>query len=205
MLPINVPDDFTSTLTYQNSNYSFPHESILSLPVSKLTILLFDSSYILPDYIAYHVGNNNKNDIMNRLKLNKDFVILGVSFMKFKGLEEKWDNLMGVSLEWKMSHTHNKFQELINLYINENPEYEIKINYITTILQLIMINIINYLIDYDDFPDWMNLYEFNDIINMFNQFINLNMITIPVSTTIYVARTIPLINELYTVLNDFII
>jgi hypothetical protein len=202
MLHLNVPNDFTSTLTYQNNNYSFPHESILSLPVSKLTILLFDSSYILPDYIAYH-GKNNVN-IMNKLKLNKDFVILGVSFMKFKGLEEKWDNLLDISLEWKMSHTHNKFQDLINLYIHENKEYEIKINYITTILQLMIINILNYLIDYDEFPSWMDSDEFNDIINILNQIINLNMITIPVSTTIYMARIIPLINELYTILNDFI-
>jgi len=203
---LNVPNDFTSTLTYQNSNYSFPHESILSLDIKSLTLLFLSKDYILPDYINYYNTNINNTNIINRLKNNQDFIILGVSFMKFKGIEEKWDELINISLNWKQSHTHAKMQDKINLYINDNLIDNIyKIQYITNILQLMIINIINHIIDENEFPEWMLLGEFKEIVKILNKLLTIKTISIPVSITLYVTQIVPLINELYDLFNENVI
>lgn len=196
---LNVPTDFTSTITYQNSNYSFPHESVLSLNTDKLTSLFFSDDYILPDYISYHDQNINKQTIINKLKSNSDFNILGVSFMKFKGLEEKWEELVKTAIEWKSSHTHAKFQNQIDQYINDDLyQYIYIIQYITTMIQLMIINIINNVID-DKFPD---ISEFKNIINILSKIINIKMISIPVSITLYLTQLLPLINQLNKSFNE---
>lgn len=201
---LNVPKDFTSTLTYQNSNYSFPHESILSLPADKLTSLFFSDDYILPDYISY-MTNNNKQNIINQLKLNSDFTILGISFMKFKGLEEKWEELVKTALDWKSTHNHAKFQKQIDEYItNDLYETIYIIQYITTMIQLMIINIISNIIDYNEFPDWMNLPEFKNLIHLLIKIVNTKMISIPVSITLYLTQLLPLINQLNTLLNQLV-
>ena len=134
---LTYPQNFTSPLTYQNSNYTFPHQSILSLNVKDLIPMFYSDQYILPDYISY-VTNDNIIDI---LKSNNDFTILGVSFMKFKGLAEQWDHLIKTSINWKSSHTHKKFQCMIDL-IENDEEMIYKIDKITNIIQIIIINII---------------------------------------------------------------
>lgn len=196
---LNYPDNFTSSQTWQNDNYSFPHNNVLSLKYNELKLLLLSDEYIIPDYISY-LSHDNPYQIINKLKLNEDFIILGVSFMKFKGLNEKWETLMQDSLEWKATHTHHKFQNLIN-NISNNMDYIYMINYITNILQIMIINILYHAIYYD-FPSWMILPEFKFIINILKKIINLHMMEIPVSETIYIANIIPLLNELYDYMND---
>jgi hypothetical protein len=194
---LNYPDNFTSPQIYQNSNYVFPHNEILSLKYNYLKSIFLSDQYIIPDYIKFY-KNVEVKPIHDILKLNEYFSILGVGFMKLKGLDEKFDQLVADSLLWSANHTHSKYQNLINLYINENlNKYIYDINYITNIIQIMIINIVNHVIDYDEFPLWMNTEEFNKIINILTDIIKLTMIEIPVSETIYMVHIIPLIIELY--------
>lgn len=195
---LTLPNNFTSTETWQNSNYYFPHVNVLSLKYHELKNLFLSDQYIIPDYISFLT--KNKNNIYENLKLNEDFITLGVSFMKFKGLNEKWEQLMKDSLEWKSEHTHSKYNDIINLYINDKMiDYIYIINYITNILQIMIINIIDelihdkkYIIDSD---------KLQHIVGILKNIINLPMLELPVSETIYMARLIPLLDELYNYLS----
>lgn len=194
---LNYPDNFTSSQFYQNTNYYiFPHGEILSLKYDHLKQIFLSNKYIIPDYIKFY-KNVEVKPTYDILKLNNKFSILGVGFMKFKGINEKYDQLVNDSLLWSSTHIHGKYQNLINLYINENlNDYIYDINYINNIIQIMIINIINYVIDYEEFPSWMDSDEFNTIINILGDIITLPMIEIPVSETIYMTQIIPLIIEL---------
>lgn len=196
---LTYPQNFTSPLTYQNSNYTFPHQSILSLNVKDLIPMFYSDQYILPDYISY-VTNDNIIDI---LKSNNDFTILGVSFMKFKGLAEQWENLIKTSLDWKSSHTHKKFQSMIDL-IENDEEMIYKIDKMTNIIQIMIVNIIDE-VSKGGFPDWMNTDLFHRIIALLEKIIHLPILSIAVSETIYVATIIPLLYELEKEMNKIMI
>ena len=179
------PENFTSTQTYQNSNFTFPHDTALSSSVETLKSHFFNPDYIVPAYIEYV---NQDLAIFNQLKNDPIFTILGVSFIKLKSLEEKLDYLFTEALKWKKTHVHGKYQKEINEYITEAyyGQMIIDVSNVTTIVQLM---IINYIDNFDLFID-------DDFLLILKEFNEIKMIELPVAITIYLARVIPMIIKL---------
>lgn len=178
------PKNFTSTQTYQNANYTFPHNDALSAPLEQLKRHFYNPQYILPDYLLY----TGRQDLSIENLQSEEFTIMGISFIKLKNLEEKLDEFFNQALAWKMNHTNLKYQKLIDQYITVDYYHDliVMVNNITTIVQLMIINDITY----DDFqPD-------PRVIALLNQFNQLRMTELPVSITIYLAQVIPIIKDL---------
>ncbi len=194
------PENFTSTQTYQNSNFTFPHDTALSSSVENLKLHFFNPNYIVPAYIEYAVENGSLTpgqdlSIFNQLKNDPIFSILGVSFIKLKSLEEKLEKLFDEALKWKKTHVHGKYQKEINQYITEAyyGQMMIDVGNMTTVVQLM---IINYIVN----PEMFINDEFLLTLKAFNE---IKMIELPVAITIYLARVIPMIIKLANM--DYII
>ena len=194
---LKYPKDFTSTLTYQNSNFTFPHASALSLKPDILINHFCDPDYILPSYIQY----GQCRDVMSYLN-DERFNTLGVGFIKLKSLEEQFDYLFKQALEWKSHHTHGKYNTEMNTYIT--PHYYnlilVIVSELTTLIQLMIINVIDEVDQHDKLPSWLN----HPLIQTLHEFNQLLMIDIPVSITVYLAKIIPLLIKM-SEQNDFII
>jgi len=203
---LTIPHDFHSTLTYQNSNYTYPHTGILTLNFRDVKNWFYDLNFFIPDYIHYYKEDVDVNEVMTILENNNNFTILGVSFMKFKGLEEGWENLVNESIQWSNNHTIPKVQPMIDIFINDDLlDYGIEISYMTNMIQIMIINIINYVVDHLDFPLWMNDNKFKELIYNLNQIVNLKMINIPVSETIFLAQAMPSIKAIEQIMNQSIV
>lgn len=173
------PKNFTSTQTYQNSNYTFPHNDALSVTTEQLKNHFYNPDYILPDYIKY-----SGRDISIDMLKSPVFTTLGISFIKLKNLEEKLDSLFDTAFEWKKTHVNPKFQHAIDHYITLHyyNEMVLMVSNLTTVVQLMIINYID-----------GDLYIDDHIIALLNQFNAIRMTELPVGITIYLTRIIPIL------------
>jgi hypothetical protein len=199
------PKDFTSTQTYQNSNYAFPHTNGLSLNYEELINWFISDYYVLNDYITYGNGYSNINYIKNQLSKNDNFTILGATFMRLKTFEEfLYNNMFITAIDWKNTHKHSKFQKEIDMYITDyyNNELKIIINTTLNYIQIMIINIINFYIKNNNFPVWLNNDITNNLIELLQKYLNLTTINIPVGNVIYLIKSIPLLILIYNILNS---
>ena len=112
--------------------------------------------------------------------------------MKFKSLEEQVEALFARAMLWKHDHVNTRFQQQIDDYITKTYQNQLVplVSYITTMLQLIIINVIvdtNYIITHD-------------LLTLLNTFNAITMMNIDVSITIYLARVIPLLIDINNIL-----
>ncbi len=179
------PTTFTSTQTYQNANFKFPHDTALSSTYDQLKTHFYSPDYILPAYLSY-----GHYDIV--LEETELLSLLGVSFIKLKSLEEKLDFLFEEAFEWKKTHMHGKYQNEINQYITEEyaNQMMIDVSNITTVVQLMIITYI------DLKAKGENLLLDPEVILLLKEFIAIKMIILPVSIVIYLVRVIPIILKL---------
>ena len=181
------PHDFTSTQTFQNSIFTFPHDAALSLSVKDAEKHFYRENYILPAYIKY-LGHDYDYNVLK----TPEMAILGVAFMKLKSLEEKLDFLFTEAFKYKQTHL-NKYQEQIDQYITM-AYYEdmlVMVGRLTTIVQLMIINYIDAVGHHHDFV------IDDDVLTLLDKFNHIQMIEIPVSITLYLTRVIPILVELY--------
>ena len=207
-ISLNVPKDFTSSMTYQNIHYTFPHNEGLALSYTDLKNWFFKDNYIIPDYIQYSNPDFDGDiyNVINLLKSNENFSVLGVSYMRLKTLEEKiidYD-IFDIALDWKMnkSHRNPNIQQKINTYITEENKNNmvVVINNVLNYVQVMIIDIIYYCSKYSEFPDWLYYDITSVLIDKLNQFVVLKMMEIAVSITIYLSNIIPLLNDVENIL-----
>ncbi len=163
--------DFTSTLTFQNSNYTFPHDAILNVNASYLKTWLFREDYILPDYIRYLKGPLS---LIHILKTDPNFIIVGVAFMRLKGLEEYL--------------AEGKIKDDLLLLITSQ---------LTTFVQLLLIEIIDRYIRTAAPPEYN--YLFLNFLNQFNQLTT--HYTNPRSLSIYLDKVSVLFNKIDSIIS----
>lgn len=199
---LSYPVDFHSTLTYQNANFTFPHDTGLSMSYNLLKDWFFHEKYIVPSYIKY--GNPkavNVQEIIDILKNDKHVAILGTSFMRLKSLEEQLDTIYDKLIEWKGKQIkpHSKFQQEIDKYINLTTYNQLlpKINIVINYVQIIIINVINYVGIHGKIPTYLHNNKTITLINLLNDFVNITTINIIAGNVIYLIRTIPILNKIY--------
>lgn len=200
---LSSPKDFASPLTYQNSNYTFPHADVLYVNLDELKKTLFNNTYILPDYIRYNGGNVALT--LQLLKNDQSFTIIGISFLKLKGLEEQFNQLYESAERYKLLYKHGKFDNLIQHYINDDYkiELDLMISKITTFIQIIMINIISDVIN-DKSLEWVNQNNLIELLDKFNR-LYVKFTPTGVSEAIYFSHVTPLLIKIYNILEYYYI
>ena len=86
---LKYPENF-GTL-YQNSEFNFPHDTILNLSYKNLVDKFFDKNYIIPYYIKLYnpkITDKDITEILFILRNNESISLLGSLFMYLKGLLE---------------------------------------------------------------------------------------------------------------------
>ena len=204
MIELIYPDNFTSPLTFQNSNFSFPHTGILALKPNDLVPKFYSIAYILPSYIEYinnanttntnnNTNINNNINIISILKSHIDFTTLGISFMKLKGLEEQLvdQHLFERAEDWLLNPTRTIKPDMVR-YINDNYKslFLPAVSYTLTLVQLLIINVISQTMIDIDYPQFL---IDNTLITMLNKFNQLTMMDLDISIINYLSRIIPLI------------
>lgn len=175
---LEYPKNFSTA--YQNSYIDFPHDTILNLSYNELINLFVDKNYILPYYIKIADPKiNDEDDILSILKNNENFCSLGALFMYLKGLLENTNtntNISGIniiedadkSIVYKSKDLQN-FVDNFNDYFTYNTLYDfiLMINLIIDVTQNIIINVVNYVTENRNFPNWFN----NQVITDFIEYI----------------------------------
>jgi hypothetical protein len=164
---LEYPDNF-STL-YQSANFDFPHDTILNLSYNELVDLFVSENYVIPYYIKlYNPKINDINEILLILKNNEKFCSLGALFMYLKGLLENTDadtNVSGINIiedaDKNIVYKSKDLQNFVNtfaMYFSYNTIYDfiIMVNLIIDIAQNIIINVVNYVAQNYNFPNWFN-------------------------------------------------
>lgn len=202
-MSLSYPFDFHSTMTYQNTNYTFPHDTGLSTSKDVLTEWFFDLKYIIPSYMKYGNTNfkGNINDIINILKNDNYFALLGATFMRLKSLEEQLDNMFDKLIAWKKTQIkpHAKYQKEIDMYINDETynkvllELHVIINYI----QIMIINIIDYTVKNNKVPAFLHTKKTDALMDMLENYVTITTINIIAGNVIYLIKTIPLLTTIY--------
>lgn len=170
---LKYPENF-STL-YQNSNFDFPHDTILNLSYKELVNKFMDKNYVIPYYIKLYnpkVSDKDVTEILFILKNNESVCLLGALFMYLKGLLENVDsdtNVSGINIfedanetiVYKSKELQN-FVDIFNNYISVNTVYDFifMISLIIDVTQNIVINVINhvtknYINHKISFPKWL--------------------------------------------------
>lgn len=197
------PPDFHSTITYQNANYAFPHDTGLSISYTALKEWFFNLKYVIPPYIKY--GNpdfkGNINDIIKVLSNDNYFSLLGATFMRLKSLEEQLDNMFNKLIEWKKTQIkpHAKYQKEIDNYININTYNELllKVHVIINYIQIMIINVIDYTVIHGKTPSFLHTKKTDKLMSMLEAYINITTINITAGNVIYLIKTIALLNKIY--------
>lgn len=197
------PKDFHSTQTYQNANFSFPHDTGLSLSYDALKRHFYNTKYIIPAYIIY--GNKtfhgNVGDTIKILQEDDNFSILGTTFMRLKSLEEQLDNLFMVALEWKKKQTkpHTKFQSLIDKYINKEyyDQMLLTIHVVINYIQIMIINIIDYTTNNNKTPLFLHKKKTQKFIDLLKTFVDITTINVTAGIVVYLIKIIPLVIIIY--------
>jgi len=205
------PENF-STL-YQNSDFDFPHDTILNLSYDNIVKLFLDENYIIPYYIKLHDPNvNDINDVLSILENNEDFCLLGALFMYLKGLLENLDentNISGINIiddadkniTYKSKELQN-FVDNFNDYFSGHTIYDfiIMISLIIDVTQNIIINVVNYVTDHHHFPLWFQNKIITDFVNCIPQLFEKKMKyykRLPKTYTRYIGEIIPNLLDLY--------
>lgn len=197
------PKDFHSTQTYQNANFTFPHDTGLSMSFAALKKHFYDIKYIIPAYITYGnpTFNGNMNDIIKILKDDDNFSILGTTFMRLKSLEEQLDTMFNNALEWKKKQTkpHTKYQQDIDKYITKDyyDHTVLAVNVIINYIQIMIINIIDYTATRNKTPPFLHNKKTETLIDMLKTFVNITTINVTAGITVYLIKVIPLLLNIY--------
>jgi hypothetical protein len=197
------PKDFHSTQTYQNANFSFPHDTGLSLSYDSLKKYFYNTKYLIPAYITY--GNNNfkgnYGDIIKILQEDDNFAVLGTTFMRLKSLEEQLDNMFMLALEWKKKQIkpHTKFQSLIDKYITTDyyNQMLLTIGVVINYIQIMIINIIDYTVINHKTPSFLHGKRTQKLIDFLRTFVNITTINVTAGIVVYLIKIIPLIIIIY--------
>jgi len=205
------PDNF-STL-YQNSDFNFPHDTILNLSYDDIVKLFIDENYIIPYYIKLHNTKiKNINQILSILENNEDFCLLGALFMYLKGLLENLDentNISGINIiddaDKNITYKYKELQNFVdnfNDYFSDHTIYDfiIIISLIIDVTQNIIINVVNYVTDHHHFPLWFQNKIITDFVDYIPQLFEKKMKyykRLPKTYTRYIGEIIPNLLDLY--------
>jgi hypothetical protein len=175
---LEYPDNF-STL-YQSSDFDFPHDTILNLSYNELVKLFVDKNYIIPYYIKLYnpkINEKNINEILSILKNNENFLLLGTLFMYLKGLLENTDentNISGINIiedaDKNITYKPKDLQNFVDnfaMYFKYNTvhDFVLMLNLIIDVTQNIIINVVNYVTQNYNFPEWFNNKVITDFID----------------------------------------
>ena len=215
-LYLEYPPGFTSPYLYQSSAFHFPHDLIVQYDYQDLVNWFFKKDYIIPYYIQLSNPNFNDSidDILNILKSNSHFVILGAGFMYLKGLIEKIENInelpnldvinMALYIIDTTEPANDKIRGLRNNvinYFNIHTKYHflITLNSILNVVQNIIIHVIRYVSIHYIFPNWFNHLYITSITKHLKLLINTKpklIMGIPKNYSIYLGTRIPIIEAL---------
>lgn len=186
---LEYPVDFNTL--YQNPYFDFPHDKILNLSYNDLVNLFVNENYIIPYYIKLSnskISNDSINDILEILKSNEDFVLLGALFMYLKGLLENMDsntNISGINIiedaDKNITYKSKDLQNYVdnfNDYFKYNTIYDfiLMLNVIIDVTQNIIINVINYITQNNLLlPEWFNDKIIKDFIDYIPKIFNRKM------------------------------
>lgn len=195
------PNNFHSTQTYQNSNFTFPHSDGLQLRCKNLYSWFFGINYIIPKYIKYSNMNftGDIKEILTILENNDIIKILGCTFMRFKSLEEQLERIFDSAQNWKINNISAKYQNQIDLYITKENYYDllIKIPVIINYIQIMIINIIQYTSIYYTIPIWVDQNIMLNLSILLKKAVDITTIDIDIGNVVYLIRIIPLIYDIY--------
>lgn len=167
----NHPKDFFSTNTYQNQKYKFPHRKTFWTSYDELKLLFFSEDYFLGNYASYRKPDCDsvcQNDTIQKLQQIEIFSYLGVGYMRLKGLLEEidaglFDKLRKIITNEKIINKlyNNKMYNMDFLYddiLNNDYLNQLKldIEIITNIIQICIINIVDYVVKNKKEPDIFN-------------------------------------------------
>lgn len=203
---------YFSTL-YQNSEFDFPHDTILNLSYDEIVNLFLDKDYVIPYYIKLHNPNiNNIDKILLILENNEYFCLLGALFMYLKGLLENLDqntNIDGINIIedadkniiYKSKELQNYVNNFNDYFLNHTTyDFIIMISLIIDVTQNIIINVVNYVTDHRHFPLWFRNKIIINFINHIPQLFEKKMKYykgLPKTYTRYLGEIIPNLIDLY--------
>jgi len=91
---MQVPKDFDSTSTFQNSGYFHPHERGVTY-CNKEFEKIFRTEYFVPDYVGYifpKLSKSHRNDVAQLILEDEDVIQMGIFFMRVKSLLMMFEN-----------------------------------------------------------------------------------------------------------------
>jgi hypothetical protein len=179
----DVPIDFESDKTWQNTGYYHPHKEGIITPNSVFEEK-FKTEYFVPDYISYLNKNlfvEEKKNILKFLMEIPSFVKMGIAYMRVKSILMMLDYNPNFFEEFKTYIKTTKIPETafkkmrlqcpdrIDSINATSLDYEnFRIN-----LQLLIIHFINYVIRYNQTPPWMNDGQIiSKFISMINEYVD---------------------------------
>ena len=209
---LEVPADFFSRVTYQNTDYLHPHQEGIYY-FNDLFRYNFINRYFVPNYIKYAkrtITDDEKMQIVKILMNDSRFVNLGITYQRIKSILENLDNdpllvknfhhfMTTITIPPRPLTMIGK--ENVDKIIALNVEnYPIQFEQLRITLQLLIIHIINYVTKHKKIPDWLDQSPIKEFIALNDLYVNIyeikglpNILEFTYTPGIYNPQNLPFI------------